>query len=1393
MAEAQDAPTLIPVGRPISLIPVGLKEAALDSPSFRATTLHFSEQVDAVEKWLEGSIKAIVKLSHEIATLESLVHGYLNSISPPALLSEAIIDHDYTLLAVKRYGEGAKDFWTSTLGGLKKLEGTMVEPSRSFLQNELRGFKDTRRQLDQSQRQLDNLQSRYSAQTKTKEASALREDAFQLHEARKAYLKASMDFSIAAPQLRMSFDKLLVRIFCDQWRDIRNSRESTNPLFPKWNYDIERIKGWSREMENGEKTFRKELQTARKQIEDAAEVAARPSRELEDYSADSAATTASKGPSTSSVHTKSKPFMSEKQGWLNLRTLSGKPARTLWVRRWFFVKNGIFGWLVQGSRSGGVEESERIGVLLCGVRLAAQEERRFCFEVKTKDTTILLQAESQQELVDWMGSFEIAKQKALEDPASTDSPVTTAPRALDPAFAISQPSAPEFAASAADAGMQQSLDDFGLSHDRASTLPAPGGDATGPVYRGSFDVTSNRRPSAMDKDGDSGRDQANRIIQKMDLHRRGAGGSAVSPMMGSSTSSIASGGIASLISASHMSLPVGPGAMPQLPSSDSQATRQANAIRSLPPSTLAPSTLANPPNPTNLSTTAVIVNGERGIGMGRTDMTGGMPSGMMANLWGSSNWGYINRIERGEVKPTREGGKHVTINSSPLSQGSEVSMAVNGATNAEPQRHSSLMDKEKAASIMREPSPGHRKTISLGGDAADLQRSFIVPQAFPNYYPLQLKTQDAQFRLLFPNVRLEEKLVLVFRATWNPNNLQEFPGRVYVTAKDTYFYSNHLGLVLISSISLASILEVTAAPGRDCDFIFLHLKQTGDKVDFTRVTIKTFLEPLKLLQKRLNFLVQNCNSEEPYDLENIMKILIKLEHEDDIRSPSLESWEDGPSTPTEAFQRNGPSRTARDLRANVLVDQGLLGNLRRTDDNKETKRFKLPGQPVVYVPRGVTHVAVEKELDISPKALFHVMFGDRSAVWQLLYQERQAQCIKQGPWVQEEQKHLRRSFEYSIEYLGMLRQICQADIKDNQMIDVLNDHLCYVVTDRKTPWHLPYHQHFTLISKIVITHVAKSKCKLAIYTAVDWSWRPSIVGGMIEQKALAELQLDALDLADVITEQVRKLGAHSRTKKAIQIFGPVGQLKQVTEFAPTDSKLPSQARRFSGRRSLTYLTLEAGGSLAEDLVTSAIMATVGLLKWMWKTINANSIILIILAISVMTNLFFSSQETSEWWNERHAECLMSRLGIGPDLVMSKAVHIQDLDLAVMVDKNITADETGACFQTYQAVTSLQNPSSSSGPTARRLHRTRQHLGTYRHDLMVAMRVVNSIEKEILQAEWEDWIVGETARCSQLGKIIAKENDTQIQQMGQTKGRFDEYCSSCNEAQMQLMGRGEILA
>ena len=1205
-------------------------------------------------------MKCITKLSHEVGAFESLMTGFLSQTIPPTHISEAVLDHDYTLLAMKRYGEGTKEFWTATISGLKRMEANMAEPIKAFLHNDLRSFKDVRRSLDQTQKQIDNLQSRYSGQSKTKEASSLREDAFQLHEARKAYLKASMDFSVVAPQLRMALDKMLVRIFSDQWRDMRSPQQKISGSVGKWGSDIDRVRGWSREMENGERTFKRELLNARKQIEESAEAAIRPSRELEDYAVGTASASASRGPSTISLQApggKPRALKAAKQGWLNLRTVSGKPSRTVWLRRWFYVKNGIFGWLVQGSRSGGVEESERIGVLLCNVRAGNSDDRRHVFEVKTKDTTIILQAETQPELAEWLAAFDVAKSKALEDPASTQSP-GLGPRAQDPAFAISPPSAPEFAASATDAGVLQHTDDSqgGMGVDRSSTLPILGGESL--VNRSSFDVTSHRRSFA-EKDAEPGRDPASRIIQRLDLHRRGdrqVSGSLASPGLSGS-------GIASLIAASHSSMPVGPGALPTPTIPETPTLRRPGTslplMRDLPVSTLAPNTLANPPAPTNLSSTAVIINGEKGIGIGRTDASGGMPSGIMANVWGSSNWGHLNRLARGEVKSSNPPSPLVQPTNPSPDAGSSPENTSGFSTLA-----SSYIGAERASNMSAAPSPSHRKTISLGSD----EKPDPMAPEYPTYYPLQLKTQNAQFRLLFPNVRPDEKPVLVFKATWNPNEQQEFPGRVYVTAKEIYFYSNHCGMTLISSIGLDSISEITAASGKDCDFIFCHLKELDDKTSYTRITIKTFLEPLNLLQRRLNFLVSNRASHK-VGMEEIMKTLIKLEQDDLRGKPGMDGWENSSiNTPTDGgLGRDLPIRDQRDLRANISIDRGLYGNSSlQSDENSKT--FKLPKQPVIYVPSGMNNLAVEKDFDISPKALFHVMFGDKSAVWQLLYHERRAQRIKQGPWTQPDHGHLRRDFEYQIEYLDLLRRICQAKVEDHQMVDVANEHLLYVVSDRKRPWHLPHREHFLLLTKVVITHLAKSRCKLAVYIRVDWTKDPPYAKSIVSKAALKDLELDALDLTDVIAEQVRTFAsAHGRTKKAIQIFGHVGGQTQATEFSGIEAPLKVQLRRSMERRTLVALAFESFVSMLESVLTSALQVILRVIRWTWSTVSANSIILAILGFSVLVNVMYSTSSTSEWWRERKARKFMTALGIGPDMTMSTSIYIHDLEEATALD------------------------------------------------------------------------------------------------------------------------------
>lgn len=687
----------------------------------------------------------------------------------------------------------------------------------------------------------------------------------------------------------------------------------------------------------------------------------------------------------------------------------------------------------------------------------------------------------------------------------------------------------------------------------------------------------------------------------------------------------------------------------------------------------------------------------------------------------------------------------------------------------------------------------------------------VEAPVFPNSYPLQLKTQDAQFRLLFPGVKREERLVLVFRATWNPNDQQEFPGRAYVTSNEIYFYSHHLGLVLATRVAFSNIDEVTAAPGKECDFLFLHLKEPKSEGGSTRITMKTFLEPLGLLQRRLDFLVRNSVADEPRNLENIIKLLIKMEQEGPERSPSMESWDDfSPIVPApdSPMNRRGRSMTTSftDYKAPIRIDKPLGQGSGSTNTlNKDVSKFKLPGQPVNYTPPGNLPLAVEKFFDVSPKALFHLLFGDKSAVWQLLQHERRAEHLKQGPWINMGEGRLRRDFDFVVPTSDILGRSHLAEVRDYQIVDVNNDHLCYVVTDKRTAWHLPFRRSYRLVSKIVITHVAKGKSKLAIFTKVEWLKKPWFVGNVIERYAMDDLTLDALDLVDLVFDQVRRLGPHTRTKKAVQIFGQLGQSTEVIQLQVDRSALSLELRRAPTPRSLFDIVRQDAESGFKSILAMVCQGVVGLMKWAHKICTAHTLILVLLGLSVLFNSFHSYRDTYSWWHERNAGKFMARIGVTPNNIMSKAVYIQDLDELLSKNGDLPSPESSTCYSVFHDEHQLDdldapvlsissNTALTTRSSAHRLQRARQRLAGYRHDLLVAMRVVNSIEKEVLQTEWEQWVTTENRRCRQVEGLLKKsENgtcvlmpDALVSQGGDVQKWYDDYCVSCRDEHEKLV-------
>lgn len=204
-----------------------------------------------------------------------------------------------------------------------------------------------------------------------------------------------------------------------------------------------------------------------------------------------------------------------------------------------------------------------------------------------------------------------------------------------------------------------------------------------------------------------------------------------------------------------------------------------------------------------------------------------------------------------------------------------------------------------------------------------------------------------------------------------------------------------------------------------------------------------------------------------------------------------------------------------------------------------------------------------------------------------------------------------------------------------------------------------------LVSKIVITHVAKSKCKLAIYSKVDWSKTPTFSKGVVENQAMDDIEADATDLAEVVGDQVRKLGPQSRTKKAIQIFGHVGHQTTESVFQGADSGQPRRPQ--IKQRTLTHMLFETYASFGESCVTSVMMWTFDAIKMIWKIFSANIIIIILLGMSIFANLFFTGRDATDWWAERNAARYMNRLGVGPNMITSKAIYLKDLDEALTSD------------------------------------------------------------------------------------------------------------------------------
>lgn len=75
-----------------------------------------------------------------------------------------------------------------------------------------------------------------------------------------------------------------------------------------------------------------------------------------------------------------------------------------------------------------MELHEKLNVMMCEIRPIDLNDRRFCFEIYTGQQSQIYQAESEDDMMDWINSFHAAKSEMVQ---KRKSPTETASSILE--------------------------------------------------------------------------------------------------------------------------------------------------------------------------------------------------------------------------------------------------------------------------------------------------------------------------------------------------------------------------------------------------------------------------------------------------------------------------------------------------------------------------------------------------------------------------------------------------------------------------------------------------------------------------------------------------------------------------------------------------------------------------------------------------------------------------------------------------------------------------------------------------------------------------------------------------------------------------------------------------
>jgi hypothetical protein len=86
---------------------------------------------------------------------------------------------------------------------------------------------------------------------------------------------------------------------------------------------------------------------------------------------------------------------------------------------------------------------------------------------------------------------------------------------------------------------------------------------------------------------------------------------------------------------------------------------------------------------------------------------------------------------------------------------------------------------------------------------------------------------------------------------------------------------------------------------------------------------------------------------------------------------------------------------------------------------------------------------------------------------------------------------------------------------------------------------------------------------------------------------------------------------------------------------------------------------------------------------------------------------------------------------------------------------------------------------TSRQKASRLRSTRQDLNVMRHNLLVSLRTVNNVEKELVDGEWMIWLSNELHQCDGVAQLLASASEEELEKRAADIAKLKDYCGDCD--------------